>query len=77
MGRKTTIEILILLAKERAHLNDLKLSLSWLASKLNISRQTAARRLLELENQGLIKRALEARGQSVRITPAGLAALRL
>lgn len=66
-----------MLAKERAHLNDLKLSLSWLASKLNISRQTAARRLLELENQGLIKRALEARGQSVRITPAGLAALRL
>ena len=77
MGRKTTIEILILLAKEGAHLDDLKLSLSWLADKLNISRQTAARRLLELENQGLIKRALEARGQSVRITPAGLAALRL
>ncbi len=77
MDRKTTIEILILLAKEGAHLDDLKLSLSWLASKLNISRQTAARRLLELENQGLIKRALGAHGQSVRITPAGLAALRL
>lgn len=77
LGKKTTIEILILLAKEGAHLDDLKLSLSWLASKLNISRQTAARRLLELDDQGLIKRALRARGQSVRITAAGLAALRL
>ncbi|MFQ6129768.1 MAG: DUF120 domain-containing protein [Candidatus Hadarchaeaceae archaeon] len=77
MGKKTTIEILVLLAKGRAHLHDLKISLSWLASQLNVSRQTAARRLLELEDQGLIKRALGPRGQSVRITPAGLAALRL
>lgn len=77
MGKKTTIEILVLLAKGGAHLDDLKLSLSWLASQLNVSRQTAARRLLELEDQGLIKRAVGPRGQSVRITPAGLAALRL
>lgn len=77
MGRETTIELLVLLAKKGAHLEDLKLSLSWLANQLNVSRQTAARRLFELENQGLIKRALEPRGQSVRITPAGLAALRL
>ena len=77
MGKKTTIEILILLAKGEAHLHDLKLSLSWLAGKLDVSRQTAARRLLELEGQGLIKRALESRGQSVHITPSGLAALRL
>lgn len=77
MGKKTAIEILVLLAKGGAHRGDLKLSLSWLASKLNVSRQTAARRLLELEGKGLIKRALGPRGQSVRITPAGLAALRL
>ncbi len=77
LGKKTTTEILLLLAKEGAHLEDLKLSLSWLADKLDISRQTAARRLLELENQGLIKRALGARGQNVRITPTGLANLRL
>lgn len=66
-----------MLAKGRAHLHDLKLSLSWLASQLNVSRQTAARWLLELEDQGLIKRAVRPSGQSVRITPAGLAALRL
>ena len=77
MGKKITIEILVLLAKGRAHLHDLKISLSWLASQLNVSRQTAARRLLELEDQDLIKRAVGPRGQSVRITPVGLAALRL
>ena len=77
LGKKTTIETLISLAKGGAHLHDLKLSLSWLAGQLNVSRQTAARRLLELEGQGLIKRALGPRGQSVRITPSGLAALRL
>ena len=77
MGKKTTIEILVLLAKGEAHLHDLKLSLSWIANQLNVSRQTAARRLLELEDQGLIKRAVGPRGQSVRMTPAGLAALRL
>ncbi len=77
MGKKTTIEILVLLAKSGAHLHDLKLSLGWLAGQLNLSRQTAARRLLELEDQGLIKRVVGPRGQSVRITPGGLATLRL
>lgn len=77
MGRKTIAEALILLAKEGAHLTDLKISLSWLASQLNVSRQTTARRLLELESQGLLKRVPGPRGQSVHITPAGLATLRL
>jgi len=77
LGKKATTETLILLAKEGAHLDNLKFPLSRLASKLNISRQTAARRLLELEGKGLIKRTLGARGQSVRIIPAGLAVLRL
>jgi riboflavin kinase len=77
LSKKTTTEILILLAKGGAHLHDLKLSLSWLAGQLDVSRQTAARRLLELEGQGLIKRALGPRGQNVHITPPGLAALRL
>jgi len=77
LGKKTTTELLVLLATKGAYRDDLKLSLSWLASQLNVSRQTAARRLLELGGQGLIKRVPGPRGQSVRITPAGLAALRL
>ena len=77
MSKKAPIETLIILAKEGAYSGSLKLSLSWLARRLNASRQTAARQLIELENQGLIKRELVSRGQSVGLTTAGLATLRL
>ncbi len=70
------IEALIQLAKEGAHRGDVRISLNWLADRSGISRQTAARRLAELEGQGLIERTMEPRGQNVRITPTGLAVLR-
>ena len=76
MTKKAPIETLILLAKEGAHLGSVKVSLSWLAGRLGTSRQTAARRLAELEAKGLIVRELGPRGQNVRLSPAGLAALR-
>lgn len=74
--KKVPIEVLIQLAKEGAYHKSIRISLSWLADRLDTSRQTAARRLAELEGQGLIERVLEPRGQSVRITPTGWAALR-
>lgn len=64
------------MAKEGAHPGSLKLSLDWLARRLDTSRQTAARRLIELEALGLIERELGPRGQSVRLTSAGMAVLR-
>jgi riboflavin kinase len=76
LSKKAPIETLIILAKAGAHHGSLKISLSWLARRLNASRQTSARQLIELENRGLIKRELIPKGQSVRLTPAGLAILR-
>lgn len=76
MGKTVRVELLIHLAKEGANRRDLKISLDWLAKRIGASRQTAARRLAELENEDLIERTMGPRGQSVRITTAGLAALR-
>lgn len=76
MLKTSQIEVLIQLAKEGAQRRAVRISLDWLASRLGASRQTAARRLAELESQGLIERDVEPSGQKVRITPSGLAALR-
>ena len=76
LKKTVPIEALIQLAKEGAHRGAVRTSLNWLADRSGTSRQTAARRLAELEGQGLIERTMEPRGQSVRITPAGLAVLR-
>jgi riboflavin kinase len=70
------IEVLIPLAKEGAQRGAIRISLDWLARRLSTSRQTAARRLAELESEGLIERDVEPSGQKVRITSSGLAALR-
>lgn len=75
MTEKIPIEVLIQLARKGAGRKSARISLSWLADLLGTSRQTAARRLAELEGRGLIERALRPRGQDVRITPAGWAAL--
>ena len=76
MKKTVPIEVLIQLAREGAHRGAVRTSLSRLADRSGISRQTSARRLAELEGQGLIERTMEPRGQNVRITPAGLAVLR-
>jgi riboflavin kinase len=73
---KAQVEELIHLAREGAHGGRVRISLDKLASRLGVSKQTAARRLVELERKGLIERAVDPRGQRVRITNAGLAALR-
>lgn len=76
MTKKVPIEVMIQLAKRDASQKNTRISLSWLAERLDTSRQTAARKLAELEDQGLIERTLRTRGQSVRITSAGWATLR-
>jgi riboflavin kinase len=66
----------MILAKEGAHRGQVALPLSRLSRSLEASKQTAARRLSELERLGFITRTPLPRGQAVRITPAGLAALK-
>lgn len=43
-----------------------------LAERLKVSQQTAARRLQDLEKEGLIVREITAKGQNVRITKEGM-----
>ena len=43
-----------------------------IASKLGFSQQTVSRHLIELENQGMIKRERTTRGETVRITEKGM-----
>ncbi len=76
MTESTWIETLIMLAKAGAAKGDIRVSSSWLAERLGGSKQTAIRRLTELEERSLITRAIETRGQVLRISPAGLASLR-
>jgi riboflavin kinase len=47
-----------------------------LGEKLGLSQQTASRRLLELEEAGLVQRRTGPRGQAVRLSAKGLDALR-
>ncbi|MFH1821355.1 MAG: DUF120 domain-containing protein [Methanobacteriota archaeon] len=76
MAEKTWIETLMLLAKEGATKGEVTVSSSWLASRLGGSKQTAIRRLAELEGQSMITRRIEPRGQAIRITSAGISSLR-
>jgi riboflavin kinase len=47
-----------------------------LARELNVSQQTASRRIKVLESEGYIVREIRPRGQRVRLTPKGTEALR-
>jgi riboflavin kinase len=53
-----------------------KLSCSWLADELEVSNQTASRRIRALSDAGLIERDTVSDGQWVRITDGGKRALR-
>ncbi len=66
----------MLLAKEGAAKEEVTVSSSWLADRLGGSKQTAIRRLEELESQAMITRRIEPRGQAIRITAAGVSSLR-
>jgi riboflavin kinase len=70
------LQTLLVLMEEGAHEREVKLSLSKLAKRLKVSKQTAARRLATLENRGLVTRTYGAKGQIVRVLPTGIAELR-
>ncbi len=53
-----------------------KISSSRLSAGLGISQQAASKRLIDLEKSGLIERVHSGRGLSLRLTEAGLIALR-
>ncbi len=76
MAERTWIETLMFLAREGAVKGSAKISSSWLSKRLGVSRQTAIRRLAELESQGLITRRVEPSGQTIHISPTGISALR-
>jgi riboflavin kinase len=70
------LPILLELARLDAHVASRRLTSAELARRLATSQQTAARWLVELEREGLIKREAGPRGQSVRLTSTGLAIIR-
>ena len=59
------------LAELGAYQKETFVSTGTVAKSLDLSQQTASRRLIELEKQGLIDRAVEGRVQRVRITKEG------
>ena len=68
--------VLLKLAEMGAHRRTAKISTEYLAQKLGISPQTASRYLIELDNQGWIKRTITPEGCLIRITNAGVKELK-
>lgn len=66
---------LLTLAQLGAVTNNIRTSTSRIAQLLQISQQTASRRLLELEKRGLIQRVLNNRGQLIKIQQKGISEL--
>ena len=60
------------LAEIGAYSRQVQVSTSMIAKDLEVSQQTASRRLIEMEKKGLIERSLEGRNQRVKITREGL-----
>lgn len=67
---------LLKLAEMGAHRRTAKISTEYLAGKLDASQQTASRYLIELDNDGLIKRTITPEGCLIRITDAGIKELK-
>lgn len=63
--------ILYKLAEMGAYEKTIKISTSFLASKIGLSQQSASRCLIELERKGLIHRIVSKEGSFVKITKAG------
>jgi len=68
--------VLLKLAEMGAHRRTAKISTEYLAQKLGISQQTASRYLIELDNQGWIKRTITPEGCLIRITNGGVKELK-
>ena len=60
------------LAEIGATEREVRVSTGSVAREMEVSQQTASRRLIEMEKKGLIERSLEGRNQRVRITREGL-----
>lgn len=70
------IFILLKLAEMGAHRRTAKISTEYLAGKLGASQQTASRYLIELDNNGWIKRTITPEGCLIKITDAGIKELK-
>ena len=70
------IFILLKLAEMGAHRRTAKISTEYLAGKLGASQQTASRYLIELDNNGWIKRTVTPEGCLIKITDAGIKELK-
>jgi riboflavin kinase len=68
--------ILLKLAEMGAHRRTAKISTEYLAGKLGASQQTASRYLIELDNNGWIKRTVTPEGCLIKITDAGIKELK-
>ena len=68
--------ILLKLAEMGAHRRTAKISTQYLAGKLGASQQTASRYLIELDNNGWIKRTITPEGCLLKITDAGIKELK-
>jgi len=68
--------ILLKLAEMGAHRRTAKISTEYLAGKLGASQQTASRYLIELDNNGWIKRTITPEGCLIKITDAGIKELK-
>jgi riboflavin kinase len=67
---------LLKLAEMGAHRRTAKISTEYLAGKLGTSQQTASRYLIELDNNGWIKRTVTPEGCLIKITDAGIKELK-
>lgn len=63
------------LAELGAYRQEVELSTGLFARGLGLSQQTASRRLIEMQKEGLIERSADGRVQRVRITKAGMNSL--
>ena len=70
------IFILLKLAEMGAHRRTAKISTEYLAGKLGTSQQTASRYLIELDNNGWIKRTVTPEGCLLKITDTGIKELK-
>ena len=70
------LAVLKLLGLDGAHRGEVKISCSGLAARLDVSTQTASRRLQALEEAGYLSREMVSDGQFVVITDEGLATLK-
>ena len=67
---------LLKLAEMGAHRRTAKISTEYLAGKLGTSQQTASRYLIELDNNGWIKRTITPEGCLIKITDTGIKELK-